>query len=57
MRKELRIYLPFAANELKRQLAYKGAFYLADTERNGGLCLYGLRHGVYCHGINFNDRQ
>ena len=28
MRKELRIYLPFAANELKRQLAYKGAFYL-----------------------------
>ena len=28
MRKSLRIYLPFAANELKRQLAYKGAFYL-----------------------------
>lgn len=28
MRKKLRIYLPFAANELKRQLAYKGAFYL-----------------------------
>ena len=28
MRKGLRIYLPFAANELKRQLAYKGAFYL-----------------------------
>lgn len=28
MRKRLRIYLPFAANELKRQLAYKGAFYL-----------------------------
>ena len=28
MRKGLKIYLPFAANELKRQLAYKGAFYL-----------------------------
>lgn len=28
MRKKLRIYMPFAANELKRQLAYKGAFYL-----------------------------
>lgn len=28
MKKRLRIYLPFAANELKRQLAYKGAFYL-----------------------------
>lgn len=28
MTKKLRIYLPFAANELKRQLAYKGAFYL-----------------------------
>lgn len=28
MRKSLRIYLPFASNELKRQLAYKGAFYL-----------------------------
>ena len=25
---KLKIYLPFAANELKRQLAYKGAFYL-----------------------------
>lgn len=24
----MKIYLPFAANELKRQLAYKGAFYL-----------------------------
>lgn len=28
MRKKLRIYLPFASNELKRQMAYKGAFYL-----------------------------
>lgn len=28
MRKKLRIYLPFANNELKRQMAYKGAFYL-----------------------------
>lgn len=28
MRKSLRVYLPFASNELKRQLAYKGAFYL-----------------------------
>lgn len=28
MRKKLRIYFPFAANELKRQMAYKGAFYL-----------------------------
>ena len=28
MRKKLKIYLPFAANELKRQMAYKGAFYL-----------------------------
>lgn len=28
MKKRLRIYLPFAFNELKRQLAYKGAFYL-----------------------------
>lgn len=26
--KKLRIYLPFAVNELKRQLAYRGAFYL-----------------------------
>ena len=25
---KIKIYLPFAANELKRQLAYKGAFYL-----------------------------
>lgn len=25
---KLKIYLPFASNELKRQLAYKGAFYL-----------------------------
>lgn len=28
MRKFLRTYLPFASNELKRQLSYKGAFYL-----------------------------
>ena len=28
MGKRLKIYLPFAANELKRKLAYKGAFYL-----------------------------
>lgn len=28
MRKKLKIYLPFALNELKRQMAYKGAFYL-----------------------------
>lgn len=28
MRKHLKIYLPFASNELKRQMAYKGAFYL-----------------------------
>lgn len=28
MGKRLRIYLPFASNELKRKLAYKGAFYL-----------------------------
>ena len=28
MGKKLKIYLPFAANELKRQMAYKGAFYL-----------------------------
>lgn len=28
MRKRLRIYLPFATNELKRKMAYKGAFYL-----------------------------
>lgn len=28
MKRFLRTYLPFAANELKRQLAYKGAFYL-----------------------------
>lgn len=28
MGKQLKIYLPFAANELKRQMAYKGAFYL-----------------------------
>lgn len=28
MKKFLRTYIPFAANELKRNLAYKGAFYL-----------------------------
>lgn len=28
MKKKLRIYFPFASNELKRQMAYKGAFYL-----------------------------
>lgn len=28
MKKKIKIYLPFALNELKRQLAYKGAFYL-----------------------------
>lgn len=28
MRKKIKIYMPFALNELKRQLAYKGAFYL-----------------------------
>lgn len=28
MRRFLRIYMPFASNELKRQMAYKGAFYL-----------------------------
>ncbi|MGN0142216.1 MAG: ABC transporter permease [Roseburia sp.] len=28
MGKRLKIYLPFASNELKRQMAYKGAFYL-----------------------------
>ena len=28
MRKSLKIYLPFTLNELKRQMAYKGAFYL-----------------------------
>ena len=28
MNKKLRIYLPFTSNELKRQLSYKGAFYL-----------------------------
>lgn len=28
MRKKLKIYLPFVSNEIKRQMAYKGAFYL-----------------------------
>ena len=28
MGKYLKVYLPFASNELKRQMAYKGAFYL-----------------------------
>ena len=28
MKKYLKTYLPFASNELKRQLSYKGAFYL-----------------------------
>lgn len=28
MKKSLRIYLPFVSNELKRQMAYEGAFYL-----------------------------
>lgn len=28
MKKRLKIYFPFAINELKRQMAYKGAFYL-----------------------------
>ncbi|MBQ3601754.1 MAG: ABC-2 family transporter protein [Lachnospiraceae bacterium] len=28
MRRKLKIYLPFTSNELKRQLSYKGAFYL-----------------------------
>jgi len=28
MRKMLKIYAPFSINEIKRQLAYKGAFYL-----------------------------
>lgn len=28
MRKGMKIYLPFATNELKRQMAYRGAFYL-----------------------------
>ncbi len=28
MKKKIKIYLPFTLNELKRQLAYKGAFYL-----------------------------
>lgn len=28
MGKSLKVYLPFAANELKRQMAYRGAFYL-----------------------------
>ena len=28
MTKKLRVYLPFALNEIKRQMAYKGAFYL-----------------------------
>lgn len=28
MKKKFKIYLPFALNELKRQLSYKGAFYL-----------------------------
>ena len=28
MKKHLKVYLPFASNELKRQMAYKGAFYL-----------------------------
>lgn len=28
MKQEIKIYLPFATNELKRNLAYKGAFYL-----------------------------
>lgn len=28
MRKRIKIYLPFATNELKRQMAYRGAFYL-----------------------------
>ena len=28
MKKRFKIYMPFAVNELKRQMAYKGAFYL-----------------------------
>ena len=27
----------------------------ADAERNGGLCLYGLCHGIHCHSVGFND--
>ncbi len=48
MRKKLRIYLPFAANELKRQLAYKGAFYLFLLVRiYGAFISYYLWMAIY----------
>ena len=48
MRKSLRIYLPFAANELKRQLAYKGAFYLFILVRIfGAFISYYLWMAIY----------
>ena len=48
MGKMLRTYLPFAANELKSQLAYKGAFYIwAFISLSGSFISYFLWMAIY----------
>lgn len=48
MRKALKIYLPFASNELKRQMAYRGAFYLfIFISLFGSFISYSLWMAVY----------
>ena len=57
MRKKLKIYLPFAANELKRQMAYKGAFYLfMFISLFSSFIMYFLDGHLWKYGQRFTGR-
>lgn len=48
MGKRLRVYLPFASNELKRQMSYRGAFYLfIVVSLFGSFVSYSLWMAIY----------
>ena len=63
MFKKLNIYIPFATNEIKRQLAYKGAFYLfifislfsAFISYYLWMAIYGGAEGNTIAGISRNE--
>lgn len=63
MKKKLKIYLPFASNELKRQMAYKGAFYLFILVSLFGsfvsyylwMAIYGSSQGSTLGGLTKNE--
>lgn len=63
MRKAIKIYAPFSINELKRQMAYKGAFYLFILISTFGsfisyylwMAVYGSSESAVLGGLTQNE--